>query len=423
MAELKKSLGVTRGTAMMLNIVLGAGLLTLPGLAVQEVGSSATLIWIACAVAAAPLLWVFAILGRRYPDAGGIASIMGHAFGKSGRICATLLFLGAVSVGLPAVALTGGHYVAATFGGPAAVYAGALIVAALGVNFLSAEMAGRVNTFIASLVLVFILGLAIVGYLAVQPAFDLSAASTPSADTDLRHLGMVFMMVFFAFTGWEVSANLGGEFRNPKRDVPRAMALSFFLAVGLYLVLALVVAKAGALGAGPAPFAQIFGQSFGPAGRITIAALAVLLIFANLSAAIWAVSRMVYSAARDGLLPAPIAQIRNDVPLNAVMVTVVVLLSVVGLVGAGILDMSHLLAAAGQNFLLLYTGAAASLLRLERRTAYRLLSLGCLALVCLLFIGRGGQGLLYPVLLIALGLAISFLQKGDAALRNQSPAE
>ncbi|WP_339115443.1 amino acid permease [Thioclava sp. GXIMD2076] len=420
MAELKKSLGVTRGTAMMLNIVLGAGLLTLPGLALQEVGASATLIWIACAVAAAPLLWVFGILGRRYPDAGGIAAIMGHAFGRHGRICATLLFLGAVSVGLPAIALTGGHYVAATFGGPAALYAAIILLAALGVNFLSAETAGRVNTFIASLVLVFILGLAIVGYLAVAPApapVTVPLQEVPS----LSHMGMAFMMVFFAFTGWEVSANLGGEFRNPKRDLPRAMALSFAVAVVLYLVLSQVVAKAGVLGAGPAPFAQIFGQSFGIGGSVAISALAVLLIFANLSAAVWAVSRMVYSAARDGLLPAPIARIRNDVPLNAVMLTVAVLLGVVTLVGSGLLDMAQLLAAAGQNFLLLYTGAAASLLRLERKALYRALSLLCLALVAALFIGRGGEGLAYPALLIALGLVIAKAQGKDRPIA--SPAE
>jgi len=249
MAELSKSLGVIRGTAMMLNIVLGAGLLTLPGLAVQEVGSRAIFVWFACALAAAPLLWVFAILGRRYPDAGGIAAIMGHAFGKPGRISATLLFLGAVSVGLPAIALTGGHYASAALGGSAWIYAMGLILAALAVNFLSAEVAGRVNAIFASLVLVFIIGLAVVGWLVVPPdtpAISVSQTKNP----EMRQFGLAFMMVFFAFTGWEVSANLGEEFRNPRRDLPLAMALSFAVAVALYLVLALVVARAGEAGKG-----------------------------------------------------------------------------------------------------------------------------------------------------------------------------
>lgn len=102
----------------------------------------------------------------------------------------------------------------------------------------------------------------------------------------LSTLGLAFMMVFFAFTGWEVSANLGEEFKNPKRDLSRAMALSFGVAVTLYLMLALVVAGAGEAGIGPAPFAEIFRGAYGESGSSLISAVAVLLIFANLSAAI-----------------------------------------------------------------------------------------------------------------------------------------
>jgi amino acid transporter len=56
---LQKSLGVYRGTALMLNIVIGAGLLTLPGLAVKVAGGNALWAWGLCALAALPLLAVF----------------------------------------------------------------------------------------------------------------------------------------------------------------------------------------------------------------------------------------------------------------------------------------------------------------------------------------------------------------------------
>ena len=64
-------------------------------------GDAALTIWIACALAAAPLLAIFAVLGRRYPDAGGVAAIMKRPFGDAGYVPATFLFLGAVAVGLP----------------------------------------------------------------------------------------------------------------------------------------------------------------------------------------------------------------------------------------------------------------------------------------------------------------------------------
>ena len=50
MSMLEKSLGPVSGTAMMLNTVLGVGILTLPGLAAAAAGPSAIWTWLACAV-------------------------------------------------------------------------------------------------------------------------------------------------------------------------------------------------------------------------------------------------------------------------------------------------------------------------------------------------------------------------------------
>ena len=117
--DLKRSLGLFQGTALFLSIVIGAGLLTLPGLAVEMSGRHALIAWLVCAVAALPFLAVFIVLGRRYPEAGGISAYASRAFGRFGADMAGLLFLGAVVFGLPSIALAGGHYLAAISGLPA----------------------------------------------------------------------------------------------------------------------------------------------------------------------------------------------------------------------------------------------------------------------------------------------------------------
>lgn len=406
MAELSKAIGPWRGTAMMLNIVLGAGLLTLPGLAVQSVGSAAIVVWLVCALAASPLLVIFALIARDHPDAGGIAAVLRRAFGGCGYVPATFLFLGAVIVGLPAIALTGGYYAAAAFGGPPHLHAAGLILFAMAANLASAEIAGRINTVIASFVLAILLTIAVVGWWIIEPEW---AAVHPSgiALPGWQAFGLAFMMVFFAFTGWEVAANLSGEFRDPGRNIPIAMGLSFAIAVALYIALAVLVVASGPAGAVEAPFASIFGTRFGPAGAAAISMVAVLLIFANLSAALWAVSRMVYSAATEGLLFEPFTTLRYGVPLNAVFLTAGALLTVVGLSFVGWLDLGELLAMAGQNFLLLYGGAAAALVQLSSKPWHRRLGWGGLFLVAVLVSARGGEGLLYPGCLIAVGLAVA----------------
>ncbi|QIE43456.1 amino acid permease (plasmid) [Rhodobacteraceae bacterium SC52] len=419
MAELPRTLSVWRGTAMMLNIVLGAGLLTLPGLAAQSAGASAPLIWALCAVASAPLLIVFALLGRRWPGAGGLATILSKSFGRFGYISGTLLFLGAVIFGLPAIALTGGHYLAAALGGPAPLYAAGLIIAAALVNVVSAEIAGRVNAVLASVLLIALLAVLAIGWNVTSPT--LPSLDAMRADLPTRHmLGATVMMVFFAFTGWEVAAHLGGDFRNPKRDMPLAMALSFLIVVLLYGGLALVVHAMATTARPEAPFADLFGQIFGPTGVIVVSFLSVLLIFANLAAAVWAVSRMVYAAATEGVLPQFLTAQRRGMPHLAVITTITCLLSVICTAWVGTVTLQDLLAMAGQNFLLLYIGVAAVLVRMPKHSSERVLGWVCIVIGCALIGLRGSDGMIYPAILLTCA-AVLATQKGALAKRIGTP--
>ena len=150
MTTLVKSLGALRGTALMLNIVIGAGLLVLPGLAVQEVGDLAIWSWIACALAALPLVGVFLLLGRRCPDAGGVAQLARQGFGATGYAVASFLLLGAVIFGLPSIALTGGYYASAMLGGDPHLYAALLIALGAAVHLVSSATAVRFNSLVAA---------------------------------------------------------------------------------------------------------------------------------------------------------------------------------------------------------------------------------------------------------------------------------
>jgi len=61
--DLKPTLTVLRGTGLMMNIVVGAGLLALPGLTVAVAGDQALWAWLVCAMASLPLLLVIIGIG------------------------------------------------------------------------------------------------------------------------------------------------------------------------------------------------------------------------------------------------------------------------------------------------------------------------------------------------------------------------
>lgn len=401
MSELNKTIGLWQGTGMMLSIVLGAGLLALPGLAAETAGSGALYVWLACAAVSVPLLVVFAVVGRLHPDAGGIAAIMKKAFGRPGYAAATFLFLGAVSVGLPSIALVGGEYATAAFGVSPYWVATGLIIGATAVNLLSSRLANGISTGLAWAVVLVLVLLAILGWRATDPSLEqIVAADLPEPAV----FGLTFMMVFFAFTGWEVAANLAGEFRNPKKDLPRAMAMSFAVAVILYLVLAWIIAAAGPSAATGAPFTTILKDAYGALAASFVSVVAIVLIFANLSAAIWAVSRMVFSAAKEGMIPSRISRTSDGMPTLAILLTAAVLISVSLFASSGLLNLEGLLATAGMNFLLLYAGAAAALAKLSDQQSHRVLSGISIIVVFALILGRGVENLVYPSALVCLGL-------------------
>lgn len=414
MTGLSQPLTVLRGTALMLNIVVGAGLLALPGLAVKQVGDHAMLAWLVAGAATLPLLAVFILLGRRYPNAGGIAHFAGIAFGRRGYAAASLIFLGAVLFGLPSIAITGGHYAAVIKGWPPHAIAIALLIAATLIHMVSSELVAKANTVLAIVILIAITALILAGFLMIEQPSDMPVAVWPEELKPALALAP-FTMIFFAFTGWEVAAGSAEEFRNPRRDFPIAMIASFAIILGLYLGIAYLTQVVSLEGEYETAFSRIAAAALGSFGEIGTALLATVIILANLSGAIWAVSRMVFALSREGFLPSALEVSRNGTPWRAVAVTSTALVIVTLADAAGIFGLDRMLALAGQNFLVLYGIAAGAMLALSTSTGARILALLASALT-LGLVAIQGAAAVYPAALLGLGIALGGLRTNASSL-------
>ncbi|MGB7433120.1 MAG: amino acid permease [Ahrensia sp.] len=412
MSELKKTLGPVSGAALMLNIVIGAGLLTLPGLAAQAAGPLAIYSWAVCAIAAVPLLIVFIIMGRRYPDAGGIAHFAELAFGRYGYIAASLLFLGAVIFGLPAIAMTGGYYLASVIDVDPALAALVLLLAGAVCQTASPQKASKIATAIASTVIFVLLGMIAVGYWGVDFTSAPVGLSLPFIH-DIPLIMAPVLMIFFAFTGWEVAAGISEEFKNPKRDFPIAMILSFAATITLYMLMAFLINVSPTVGNSEAAFAVLIGNVLGPWGQNAVALIAGLIILSNLMGAIWAVSRMIYALSRQQVLPVMLTVDEAGRPLGAVALLVVALALVLLLDYANLLSISDMLHMAGQNFLLLYGVGAMALMVLVRNVASRVIALIAFMIVAALMI-YVGDFIGYPAALCLLAVLIWRMQRKNA---------
>lgn len=404
MNELKKTLGVFRGTALMLNIVLGAGLFSIPGLAFQQVGNNAIWVWLSCACASVPLLVVFALIASRFPDAGGISTVVGNAFGQKGYTVCTYLFLGAVFLGLPAICLTGGFYAAKII--PISPYFLSLIILILGVvvNVLSSDMAGRVNSIVASSLVIILTIMIIFGglYVYTLPAINKMHSSVFVMSQSVS----TFIMVFFAFTGWEIGSSLSEEFKNPKRDLPIAIGLSFCIALTFYFSLAWIVQESNIDSEFSSPFGYILSKAYGSQAGTIISLVAIIIIFSNISSATWGVSRMVLSSARNGLLPKKFTVIANGTPYNSVIFVTFSLIIVILCAQLGFISLERMLEFSGQNFIIIYALASISLLKNSSNKVDKLISILALIVVFSILALRNPIDLLYPSLLVILALFV-----------------
>lgn len=426
---LQKTIGLYGAVALALGIVLGAGMLSLPGLVYQIAGGQASLAWALDGLLVLPLLFVFATLGRRFPTAGGVAGFVGQAFPRLQVGCSYLL-VGTFALGIPAIAVTGAGYVAggAGYDGGAggswllAGIAAALLFGVLGMAWFGARLAGTVQNVIVTL-LVAGLFLAVAFSIPHWGGIDFAAGDPGWVDV-WSGMGLAF----FAYTGWEMLSFTAEEFKNPKRDYPLAVAISFLLVLMLYVgaalaVQALVPLDHALLGVAPLMVIgeRVVGSSY---GVMVLAALAAVIIVANLNGACWAASRLVFDIGRNGWSPARLSLGRlsglSSVPRAAIVTVGVVFLAALTGYGAGFWGLGDMLRVAGQNFFLLYTLSIVAYVALATTKGARVFGVAALA-VCVMFAGIFGWGLAYAAVLFGAPYAVTRTCTWVRA-RRQAPA-
>jgi basic amino acid/polyamine antiporter, APA family len=119
-----------------------------------------------------------------------------------------------------------------------------------------------------------------------------------------KEFAVSLIFVSFAYSGWNAAAYLGGEIKNPSRNIPWSLLIGTLLVMGFYLLLNVVYVYAlpaqemkGVLEVGAKSAVFLFGDH---ASRFFTGAIALGLL-SVLSAMIMAGPRVYYAMARDGV--------------------------------------------------------------------------------------------------------------------------
>jgi len=323
---LRRTLGPVTLALIFTNGIIGAGIFALPGLVTAALGSATAVGYAICAALVVLIFLCFAEVGSRVHDSGGAYAYVERAFGPFvGFIAANLMWFGvgacvdaALADVLVSTLATALPVLAQPL--PRALALIALFAFMAGVNITGVKTGARLVVALTVLKLLPLLLLLVVGIPHIAWSLVIPS-SMPSAST----LGRGVLLLMFAFIGGESSLSASGELRNPSRTVPLGLLMGVATVISIYFGLQLVAE--GVLGADlpaqtTAPLAAVAEQLMGPWGRSLLLGAVTLSIFALVNGDLLVSPRCLYAAAKDGLLPAPLAKVhpRFQTPYVAILV-------------------------------------------------------------------------------------------------------
>ncbi|EDI0905978.1 hypothetical protein CC898_21900 [Salmonella enterica subsp. enterica serovar Agona] len=232
MNELKKELGLVQGVILLTTSLLGTGVFALPELAALAAGDISLWAWPLLIILIFPIAIVFAVLGRHFPHAGGVAHFVGMAFGPRLQRVISWLFLSVIPVSFPAALHIAVGFGQALFGWQSEQ----LLFGELGTLGLlwfmgsrGASSSANLQAIIAGLIIALIAAILWKG--AIKPADITFPAAN---EITFSRLCTALAIMFWGFVGIEAFTHLSSEFKNPERDFPRALIIGLMLAGSIY---------------------------------------------------------------------------------------------------------------------------------------------------------------------------------------------
>jgi len=346
--------------------MVGGGIFAVLGTAVDLARGATPLAFAFAGVIALLTAHSYARLSANFPSAGGTVSFVDRAFGVdlwTGALNLLLWLSYLVTIALYARAF--GAYGARLLRPEASaslehILLSAGIILPVAINLLNAEIVSRAEIYVVGAKLAILLLVAVAGVGTV----DVSRFA-PEAWPGFPQVLMGGMVIFVAYEGFELIANVGEDAKNPKRSLPLALYASVFFVMTLYIVLSVVTV--GSLPAATIQAAEEYAlaaaarPALGPVGFMMVGAAALLSTFSAINATIYGNARLAFVLAREGELPELFERRVWCRPIGAVMATGICSLAI-----ANLLDVAEIAIVASAGFLLIFTHVNLAAWKLSR---------------------------------------------------------
>jgi APA family basic amino acid/polyamine antiporter len=341
---LERRLGLFPLTNIVIANMIGAGIFTTSGLLMKDLHHPVVMLslWLFGGLVALCGALSYGELGAAFPQAGGEYAFLSRLYHPVlGFLSGWVSFFVGFSAPIAASAIGFSEYLTRAFpgllhpgliggGSEAAVmkkfYAILIIAAFTFIHTRGLEAGARVQNALTGLKILLIIGLVAAGFAVGKGSFSHLTAAAPFRFDfgGWKTMGLSLMWIMFAYSGWNASAYVGSEVRDPSRNLPRSLLLGtgavmlLYVALNLFYVYAIPPAQMeGVISVAGLASGNLFGHS----AETVLSLLISFALFSSLSAYLILGPRVYYSMARDGIFFRSIAYVdpKCSVPTRSIV--------------------------------------------------------------------------------------------------------
>lgn len=311
--SLKRQLGMTTATALVVGEVIAVGIFLTPASMAKSLGSPfwILLVWLVMGAMALCGALCYGELAASFPEAGGGYVYLREAYGRPVAFLYGWMAFLVMDPGLTAALATGmAGYIGYSLnlsvvaGKMIAVCAIALLAA---VNICGVKPGAwlvRALTVLKLGLLLFVLlwgfGLRLGDWSNFMPLVARRANSPALANA----LAAGMVAAFFSFGGWWDVSKLAGEVRDPSRTLPRSLAYGVAIVTLVYILTSTVfiyLVPLERVTSGETFAAQAGEALFGRAGGQVFSVIVIIAVLGSLAGFMISAPRVYFAMGRDGL--------------------------------------------------------------------------------------------------------------------------
>lgn len=314
LTSLPRRIGLWSAVAILVGSTIGSGIFRSPAaIAARLPGPLPMLaLWVAGGVIALCGALTLAEIASQYPDTGGVYVYIREGWGRFPAYLfgwSELVIIRAAALG--AISTTFAEYLLRVMGYDTRVapvsdwvhYVAAISIAATGtLNYLGVRWGTLVQNVLTVLKVGGLLGIEVIALGALPRTGGHFTPASPAGSFGFVPFALALVSVLWVYDGWADVSFVGGEVKDPERNLPKVLIYGTLLVIALYLlanVAYLSVLTIDEMRTSKLVAADVAQRLIGPRGVDAVGAIVMISALGTLAGSMLTGPRVLWAMARD----------------------------------------------------------------------------------------------------------------------------